>query len=546
MRIKDAVPVGRAFLAFLLAVLCGGGSLWLGRFPVEEKLRSILLLAYWAAVAILFLGADYFWQKRMLAPLQVYLEELAGGKIYAAFPRRLSGPGALLGPVAKGLATRLQQTLSELEEAADQMRTAAGSMEESGAGASAASEQIARTMEEIARQATSLSEIIQNTDKAARAVGEEAGAVAAGARAVEETMTQAGRDVAACRRALEILLETVEKAAGSSRNLAEEIRRHTEGTRQVGDIVESVTEISEQTNMLALNAAIEAARAGDQGRGFAVVAAEIRKLAEQAAVAAKQIKEILEQIHREDMALAQAMEEEAREAEQVVGESREARAALERMDQSLSLVKDKIQDIVALSATQATKAREVNDLMRSASVSAQETAAGTQEAAAASEEQAAAVETMAGATRRLNEMADRLYEGVRQLTLIEIEPEVLTARVREGWQVLRRLAAEEVFVAGEAEEEERFLFAALEKYPIFELLYTARPDGRLRSITNPALAAADFSHRRWFQEARRGKEYTSEVYLSAATYQPCVTLSCPIWNEEGELVGILGGDLLLG
>ncbi|MGB4416024.1 MAG: methyl-accepting chemotaxis protein, partial [bacterium] len=528
MKIKDAIPIGRAILAFILAVLCGGGSLWLGQLPVEEKMRPLLFLGYWLAVAVLFLGADFYWQRRMLAPLQAFVEELAGGKTYAAFPRRLKGPGALLGPAVRDMATRMRQTLSELEEAADQMRTAAGSMQESGAGASAASEQIARTMEEIAQQASALSEIIQKTDKTARATGEEAVAMAEGARAAEENMAQAGRDVAALRKALEILLQTVEKAAGSSRNLAREVREHTEGTQQVGAIVESVTEISEQTNLLALNAAIEAARAGEQGRGFAVVASEIRKLAEEAAVAAKQIKDILEQIYREDMALAQAMEEEARETEQVVEESREAQAALERMDQSLLLVRDKIREIVARSAVQAAKAREVNELMGSASVSAQETAAGTQEAAAASEEQAAVVETMAGSTKRLNAMADRLYEVVHKVGRVEIDPEVLAAKVKEGWQVMHRLAAEEVFMAGNEEEEQDFLLETLERYPIFELLYTARPDGSVRSITIDGLTDIDFSHRRWYQEARLGKEYTSEVYLSAATHRPCVTLACPI------------------
>ena len=83
---------------------------------------------------------------------------------------------------------------------------------------------------------------------------------------------------------MQSIKDSTEKVAGVINEL-----NHTSG--RITQIVEMITQIAEQTNLLALNAAIEAARAGEQGRGFAVVAEEVRKLAEDSATAATEIKD---------------------------------------------------------------------------------------------------------------------------------------------------------------------------------------------------------------------------------------------------------------
>jgi methyl-accepting chemotaxis protein len=81
-------------------------------------------------------------------------------------------------------------------------------------------------------------------------------------------------------------------------NIAENILELAQRTQQIGEIIDTVNSLSEQSKLLALNASIEAARAGEEGRGFAVVALEVRQLAEQSREATNRVRSILEEIQK--------------------------------------------------------------------------------------------------------------------------------------------------------------------------------------------------------------------------------------------------------
>jgi methyl-accepting chemotaxis protein len=136
-------------------------------------------------------------------------------------------------------------------------------------------------------------------------------------------------------------------------SIANTIVRLSEQSQQIGEIIASVNDVADQSNLLAVNAAIEAAKAGEQGKGFAVVAQEIKSLALQSKQATIQVRNILSDVQKATSAAVMATEQGSKAVENGVKQSTQAGESIRLLSQNVNESVQAATQIVASSQQQA-------------------------------------------------------------------------------------------------------------------------------------------------------------------------------------------------
>jgi len=278
----------------------------------------------------------------------------------------------------------LRQFVAELAQASDTTRRGAGDILASVARLAAMSAEQAAAINETSTTASEIAQTSRQATEHANSVIE---------------ITQRSDDLSRAG------LSTVEEAVKASAALGEQVNRIaatmaelSERTQQVGEIIASVKDLAEQSNLLALNASIEATKAGDHGRGFSVVALEMRNLAEQSRQAAVQVRSILQEIQRGTRDAAAVTDEGAKRAAAAVKLSRSAGEAIE----GLALV---IKD-------SALAARQIAANTRQQTIGVEQIVSAVSELSSAISETAEGTRVIEQGSASLSSMSKQLAEAV--------------------------------------------------------------------------------------------------------------------------------------
>jgi methyl-accepting chemotaxis protein len=266
--------------------------------------------------------------------------------------------------------------------------------------------------EDIRRQARQTGAIASLIERMDTITGHNANEAARAARESAEASTDAqngGVVVTSTIQGITTIASVVAKSASTIEALGK-------SSEQIGEIVQVIEEIADQTNLLALNAAIEAARAGEQGRGFAVVADEVRKLAERTQKATKEIGTTIRVIQSDTNEAVRAMHEGTREMDKGKTSAAQAAEALERIINRTS-------NVAAIISAMAESSKEQTSTSSNIVENVENISAVTEAATSSTSEIERTVQALQGLTDNLLNLvtrfqtdADSSYQGALPTT----------------------------------------------------------------------------------------------------------------------------------
>ena len=350
--------------------------------------KSSCLMAVTVVLVVVILASFGFSLKRMVGHLLERLHDIAAGEgdLTKRIPVTSTCEFGEVSRLFNDFVVKIHDTIvqvarnsklvasssGEIRSVTEQMATAAEEVSAQAGIVATAGEEMAATTAEIAQNCLMVAENSRNANETALR----------GSQVVQQTLAVMNR-----------IADRVKESAQTVESL---------GARgeQIGEIVGTIQDIADQTNLLALNAAIEAARAGEQGRGFAVVADEVRALAERTTKATKEIAAMIKSIQQETRVAVSSMEEGVREVATGTSDASRSGEALEEILRQIGEVNMQVNQIATAAEQQTATTSEISGNIQQITNVIGQTTRGAHESANATSELARLTEDLQGLVSR--------------------------------------------------------------------------------------------------------------------------------------------------
>ena len=388
----------------------------------SEVRNMALALAGGSVVVILLLAAVILYMvtyiTRALREMMRLSHAMAGGD-FRETPKTFSSQDEIgaLGDALFDMRAKVRALMKQVGGSAEQLAAASEELTASASQSAQAAEQIAASITNVARGAETQAQSVEQSETVMTEMNDKMRALRGGAQSVAaraaESADRVTQGMASIQQVVSQMRQINVKVDDSTRMVG----GLGERSKEIGQIVDTISGIAGQTNLLALNAAIEAARAGEHGKGFAVVAEEVRKLAEQSQEAAKHIASLIGQIQGDTEQAVQAMregDEEVKVGSRTVDQSGQLFGEIDK------LIREVNADVVNAQTGLAQldeSGRALGEAVQAVGKISKDVAAETETVSAATEEQAASMQEMTRASASLASLAQELRGAVEKFKI---------------------------------------------------------------------------------------------------------------------------------
>ncbi|MBT0662895.1 methyl-accepting chemotaxis protein [Geobacter pelophilus] len=344
------------------------GEEMFARDAASYKSSRLIFIVSISIIVILALGFGNLIANSVSRPLQAVfetLQQVASGNLTARSDIKSKDEMGMLAEEVNITAEKLNEIISMVASNSEKVASSATELHATAAEMASGAEEMAAQAGTVATASEEMSatsgDIAQNCHAAAAGAGQASLAAQAGSAVVDTTV------------------QVMSRIAGRVNDTARTVETLGARSDQIGEIIGTIQDIADQTNLLALNAAIEAARAGEQGRGFAVVADEVRALAERTTKATREIGEMIKAIQSETKSAVAAMEEGVREVESGTMEASKSGEALQSILDQINSVNMQVEQIATAAEEQTATTSEISSNIQQINDVVQHTARGAQE-----------------------------------------------------------------------------------------------------------------------------------------------------------------------
>lgn len=335
---------------------------------------NLIIFIIFAAVVIAVAIAIVL-SKSINKPLQSAVdsaEVIAGGDLTQLIISEGDDEITRLSGALKAMQKNLREAIVHIGDSSSQLASAA---EELSSVTESSSNGLMLQNEEIQQAAAAITEMSSAVDEVARTAQQTSEASAESAKLAAEGKARVGDTTA-------VILE-VNKEMTTSTGV---INQLAEQVTSIGQILDVIRAVAEQTNLLALNAAIEAARAGEAGRGFAVVADEVRSLAHRTQESTGEIETMVRQVQLSANEAVSSMESSSQKTNQAQTVAAEASKALEQITARIIAISDSNHVIASSAEEQSAVAKEIDSNITTISDLATQTVVGANQTSASTAE----------------------------------------------------------------------------------------------------------------------------------------------------------------